>query len=178
VKVGLPWCTPNGTKVNYHEEKDAGGHYVEGGKQLEMYQRMHDSGCYQISLACESADQDTLDHLVKKNLKVEAIKPAIANAKKAGMVAHTFWIVGYPGEKYEQIERTLKFAENSGADSYSIAILNPLPGTPIYRQVMKDNLWWPGKDGSQMMFRNSLIQVDGFAGPGEFEQYVTENTQR
>ena len=28
---------------------------------------------------------------------------------------------------------------NSGADNFGFAILNPLPGTPIYRQVMKEN---------------------------------------
>ena len=37
-KIGLPWCTPNGTKVNYHFNK-----------QEEMYKVMADSGCYQIT---------------------------------------------------------------------------------------------------------------------------------
>ena len=32
-KLGLPWCTPNGTKVNYHFNK-----------QDEMYKVMADSG--------------------------------------------------------------------------------------------------------------------------------------
>ena len=27
---------------------------------------------------------------------------------------------------------------NSGADSFSFAILSPLPGTPIYRKVIKE----------------------------------------
>ena len=52
-KLGLPWCTPNGTKVNYHL-KD----------QQHMYQRMADSGCYQISLAVESGTQRVLDTLI------------------------------------------------------------------------------------------------------------------
>ena len=42
-KIGLPWCTPNGTKVNYHIRD-----------QFNMYKAMADSGCYQITLACES----------------------------------------------------------------------------------------------------------------------------
>lgn len=171
-RIGLPWCTPNGIKANYHQNRD----FTPGGKQLEMFKMMKDSGCYQISIACESGVQYVLDKLIDKRLRLEAIKPAIQNAKDAGMIAHTFWIVGFPGETYEQIEETLRFAEQSGADSYSIAILNPLPGTPIYRQVIKENLWWPGRDASQMMFRNSLIKVDGFSGPDEFEAYVTEKT--
>ena len=125
-KIGLPWCTPNGTKVNYH---------LAG--QLDMYKAMHDSGCYQITLACESGVQRVLDNVVKKNLQLEQIKPSIENAKKAGMLVHTFWILGYPGETYEEILQTVEFAKESGADSFSFSILNPLPGTPIYRKVVQ-----------------------------------------
>ena len=125
-KVGLPWCTPNGTKVNYHIRD-----------QLNMYKAMVNSGCYQITLACESGVQRVLDKVINKRLPLDTIKPAIENAKKSGMLVHTFWILGYPGESYEEIQETVNFAMNSGADSFSFAILSPLPGTPIYRDVMK-----------------------------------------
>lgn len=162
-KVGLPWCTPNGTKVNYHFKK-----------QDEMYKRMYESGCYQITLACESGVQRVLDNIINKRLPLETIYPSIANAKKAGMLVHTFWIVGYPGETYEEINKTINFAMNSGADSFSFAILSPLPGTPIYRKVIKENLWWAGRSLDDMLFRSSLVKVDGFSGPDEFEKFVNE----
>ena len=69
-KVGIPWCTPNGVKVNYHESS-----------QLEMFKAMVDSGCYQITLACETGVQSVMDRIVKKRLKIDSIYPAIANAK-------------------------------------------------------------------------------------------------
>ena len=46
----------NGTKVNYHLRE-----------QYDMYKAMHDSGCYQLTLACESGVQRVLDNIVKKN---------------------------------------------------------------------------------------------------------------
>lgn len=162
-KIGLPWCTPNGTKTNYHLAT-----------QSELYQTMADSGCYQITLACESGVQRVLDQIIRKNLQIDQIKPAIENAKKAGMFVHTFWIMGYPGETYEDMMQTVEFAMASGADSFSFAILSPLPGTPIYRQVMRENLWWPGRDIRDLMFRSSLVKVDGFDSPEQFEQFVTE----
>jgi len=162
-KIGLPWCTPNGTKVNYH---------LAG--QLDMYKAMHDSGCYQITLACESGVQRVLDNVVKKNLQLEQIKPSIENAKKAGMLVHTFWILGYPGETYDEIMQTVEFAKESGADSFSFSILNPLPGTPIYRQVVKENLWWPDRNLGDVLYRNSLVKVNGFSSPEEFEAFVTK----
>lgn len=162
-KIRLPWCTPNGIKTNYHLAN-----------QPEMFKRMADAGCYQVTLACESGVQRVLDKVIGKNLNIDQIKPAIKNAIDAGMFVHTFWILGYPGETREELQQTVDFAKGSGADSYSFAILNPLPGTPIYRQVVRENLWWPGRGLEDMMFRTSLIKVPGFNSPEEFESYVNK----
>ena len=162
-KIGLPWCTPNGIKTNYHLAN-----------QTEMFQAMKDSGCYQVTLACESGVQRILDNIINKRLKIDQIKPAIENAKKVGLLVHTFWILGYPGETYEEINQTIKFALNSGADSFSFSILSPLPGTSIYRKVIKENLWWEGRGLEDLMYRSSLVKVNGFSGPKEFEKFVTE----
>ena len=162
-RFGLPWCTPNGVKVNYH---------LAG--QNDMFKAMHDSGCYQITLACESGVQRVLDNIINKRLNIEQIKPAIENAKKAGMLVHTFWILGYPGETYEEINKTVEFAMDSGADSFSFAILSPLPGTPIYRDVLRKNLWWDADTNIEdLLYRSSLIKVDGFKNSNEFENFVT-----
>jgi len=166
-KIGLPWCTPNGTRVNYHISS-----------QPEMYGSMHDSGCYQVTLACESGNQRVLDEVAKKNLKLEQIKPTIENVKNAGMFVHTFWMLGLPGETYEEIQETVDFARDSGADSCSFAIYSPLPGTVKYREVMRDNLWWEGKDSSQLMYQSSLIKVPGFNGSEEFERFVAEAVKK
>ena len=162
-KLGIPWCTPNGTKVNYHLKE-----------QYDMYKSMADSGCYQLTLACESGSQRVLDKIIDKRLPLETIYPAIENAKKAGMQVHTYWILGFPGETYEEIQKTVDFAMNSGADSFSFSCLQPLPGTRMYRQVMKENLWWPGRGLEQMTFRNSLVQVDGYKSGEEFQKFVDD----
>lgn len=161
-KLGIHWCTPNGTKANYHQKH-----------QYDMYKAMRDSGCYQVTIACESGVQRVLDKIVNKRLPVETIYPAIANAQRAGLLVHTFWILGFPGETYEEMQQTVKFALNSGSDSFSFAILQPLAGTPLYRKVWKEKLWWEGRE-KYNNFRNSLIKVDGFDGPEKFEQWVHE----
>ena len=72
------------------------------------------------------------------------------------------------------MQQTIDFALSSGADSFSFSILSPLPGTPIYRKVVKENLWWDGRSMKDLMFRSSLVKVDGFNGSKEFEQFVNE----
>jgi radical SAM superfamily enzyme YgiQ (UPF0313 family) len=166
-KIGLPWCTPNGIKTNYHLAN-----------QPDMFKAMYESGCYQVTLACESGVQRVLDNIINKRLRVDQIKPAIENAKKVGLLVHTFWILGYPGETYEEMNQTIDFALSTGADSFSFSILSPLPGTPIYRKVIKEDLWWQGRTMKDLMFRSSLVSVDGFKNPEEFEKFVNEANVR
>ena len=177
--LGLKISTPNGTHAGYHQKR-VGGIPVEGGVQLEIYGAMKAAGFYQVTVACESGDQRVHDELVGKGLKLETINVAIANAKAAGLYAHSFWTVGYPkmpsfgyaGESVEEIERTISAAKNSGADSASLAIVTPNPGTKVYRQVVEHDLLWPGASLDDTMFINSLTQVAGFDGPEQFENYV------
>ena len=82
--------------------------------------------------------------------------------------------MGYPGETFEEMNKTINFALSTDADSFSFSILSPLPGTPIYRNVVKENLWWEGRDLKDLMYRSSLIKVNGFTGPKEFEKFVSK----
>ena len=74
-----------------------------------MYEKMAGSGCYQITLACESGVQRVLDDVVHKRLPTNTIYPSINKAKKTGMLVHTFWMLGYPGETYEEMQATVDF---------------------------------------------------------------------
>lgn len=164
-EFNLPWCTPNGIKINYHQ-KD----------QFEMFEKMKKSGCYQITFACESGSQRVLDDIIRKNIKVSTFKENIKKAKNAGLFVHTFWIVGFPDESNDEMKKTIEIAPASGADSFSLSIFNPLPGTPLYHKVIKENLWWnSNKTIDNMTFRNSLIKVDGFSNDEEFENFVDRN---
>ena len=161
----LPWCTPNGIKINYHQNN-----------QYEMFLKMKKSGCYQITFACESGSQSVLDNIIQKNIKVDTFRDNIKKAKDAGLFVHSFWIVGFPGETKDQMEKTIEIASLSGADSFSLSIFNPLPGTPLYHKVIKENLWWDSKKTiDNMTFRNSIIKVDGFKSPEDFENFVERN---
>ena len=108
-----------------------------------------------------------------KRLPLETVKPAIEKAKRAGLLVHTFWIIGYPGETYDEIQQTIDFAMGCGADSFTFSVLTPLSGTPVYRQTLKENLWWDGKE-NQNTFRSSLVKVDGFSSAQEFENFVNQ----
>ena len=46
----------------------------------------------------------------------------------------------------------------------------------MYHKVIKENLWWDSKKTiDNMTFRNSIIKVDGFKSPEDFENFVERN---
>jgi len=132
----------------------------------EMFARYNNSSKIKIPILKEIGYPkfDFLEKKIKKNVKGQINNILISPTG----------IYGYPGETYEEMKKTIDFAMNSGADSFSFAILSPLPGTPIYRKVIKENLWWNNRSMDDMSHRSSLIKVDGFAEPDEFEKFVNE----
>ena len=57
---------------------------------------------------------------------------------------------------------------NSGADSFSFSCSPAPPSeTPIYRKIMRENLWWEKSSLDDMLLRMSLIKVEGFSTPEE-----------
>lgn len=167
--LGVYWCTPNGVKVNYHSQNPE--------IQAHLFRRMKESGCYQITFAVESGSQRVLDEIVNKRLPLDTVKPTIEAAKEAGMLVHTFFMVGLPGETYEEMQETVRFAESIEADSYSIAITCPLPGTPIYQVAKQKNLFVENFSEDQILYRRALLKVPGFSSPEDFENWVDEQNQ-
>ena len=168
------WTQHGMKNIHTFVECGVGREFINNGLYEVKLDICTNSGCYQLTLACESGTQRVLDDIIDKRLPLETVYPAIENAKKAGMQVHTYWILGFPGETYEEVQKTVDFAMKSGADSYSFSCLQPLPGTRMYRQAMKENLWWPGRSLETMTFRSSLVKVDGFDTPQQFEKFVDE----
>lgn len=108
---------------------------------LELYQRMVQSHCKQITYGLEHAD----NRMLKFNLKectAEQNMEAVVNAKKAGLRVRAQFIVGLPGETDESIQNLAEFITKCPADSMAAHIFVPLPGSPIYNQPEKFNFDW------------------------------------
>ncbi len=122
-KFGFTWNCPNGIAASTLDE--------------EMIKLMKDSGCYEITLAIESGDQEVLTNLLKKPVDLKKIKEITSLIKKNNINTYGFFIIGFPGETKQQIYNTLNFIDNLKLDRISLFIANPLPGTEIYKECIK-----------------------------------------
>ncbi len=110
----------------------------------ELLRAMREAGCWQISYGVESGDQAILD-LVEKKIKLDRVRQTLAWTKEAGMTTKGFFILGFPTETKETMQKTIDFAKANALDDISVFKLTPLPGSRIYEIAHEygqfDNDW-------------------------------------
>jgi anaerobic magnesium-protoporphyrin IX monomethyl ester cyclase len=106
-------------------------------RSREKMEMMLDSGLTGISMGIESGSEDTLSKLAKQNdlgLARELIKFCNDN----NLHVSGGFILGTPGETWEDIEETKRFLVENRMDEFQIFFLNPYPGTPLWDKAVAD----------------------------------------
>jgi radical SAM superfamily enzyme YgiQ (UPF0313 family) len=97
-----------------------------------MMRSMVKAGCKIIYFGIESANQRILDYY-QKQITPQQSRTAVKTARKAGMdVIVGSFIVGAPTETRQEIENTLKFAQEIPLDIPQYNILGVFPGMAIW----------------------------------------------
>ena len=95
---------------------------------------MRDSGCVGINVAIESGNERVLREIVKKPIKdLNMVPEIIEQIKKRGMYCIANFVIGFPGETWDEIRETINFAEHCGADYIKIFIAVALYKTKLYK---------------------------------------------
>lgn len=122
-RLNLKWSTPNGIALWTLDD--------------EMLELMKEAGCYALTLAFESGDQYVLDNIIKKPLNLAKVEPLVKKMKELGIMTYSYFIVGFPGETFEQMKNTERFIGRLKLDHAVAFVATPLPGTVMYDK-MKD----------------------------------------
>ncbi|MFH0852549.1 MAG: radical SAM protein [bacterium] len=103
----------------------------------EALEYLYKAGLRELQFGVENGDQEFLDKVICKNLRLEKIKEIIAQAKEVGLRTRGFFIFGYPGETRQTMIKTLKFAFESGMDGARFYVFQPLPGTKAFQMAQE-----------------------------------------
>ncbi|MCW4028336.1 MAG: B12-binding domain-containing radical SAM protein [Candidatus Bathyarchaeota archaeon] len=95
-KIKIGWETPNGVRADR--------------LNMELLKKMKRSGCKSVFVGVESGDQQILDNVVCKSLDLNRVVEFAKNAKEIGLKTGAFYIIGFPGETKENMQRTIDFA--------------------------------------------------------------------
>lgn len=104
----------------------------------EMLVMMKDVGLYAFTVGIESGSQKILDHM-KKRLTLDKIREKVNLIHEVGLEPNGFFIIGYPAEKREDIEKTIKFAKELPLKRAHFSNFLPLPGTDATSLLVEQN---------------------------------------
>jgi radical SAM superfamily enzyme YgiQ (UPF0313 family) len=100
----------------------------------ELLSLMRRAGWEWVFIAPESGSPATLKRM-KKALSLPTVVEKVKMIQRSGLYVFGFFIIGYPGEREEDIKMTFTFARTAGFDAAVFTCFHPLPGTPIYEDM-------------------------------------------
>jgi anaerobic magnesium-protoporphyrin IX monomethyl ester cyclase len=119
----------------------------------ELVGLMRKAGCVKVYLGLESGDDQTL-RMMGKRATVADGRRAVSLFNSAGIGTAGFFMVGYPGETLESIEKTLSLAQSLPLDEISVNVPFPLPGSPLFERVsgIEDDAEWEKANEVKFIF--------------------------
>ncbi|MEG3641489.1 B12-binding domain-containing radical SAM protein [Magnetococcus sp. PR-3] len=103
----------------------------------DMLEMMKEAKTYQLILPIESGNQHVLDHILKKPLDLRKVPPLVKKGKELGFEISADFIIGSPGETWDQIRDTCNYADEMDVDMVSFHIATPLPKTEMYSRALE-----------------------------------------
>jgi radical SAM superfamily enzyme YgiQ (UPF0313 family) len=148
----------------------------------ETLKIMKETGCDSVSFGVESGNPEMLKR-IRKNITLDQVRQAVRLCNDAGMIAHTSFVVGLPGESMETLEETKRFAGSLGS-LYGYHFLTPFPGTTVREELDRYDLEilthdWSRYDANSAIVRTSSLspeQINTFVG--EFEREINEGWEK
>ncbi len=105
----------------------------------ETAEKMKRAGAHTIYFGIESGTQKILDFIGKGITLEQAIK-AVKMTVEVGLNTLGSFIIGFPMEKREDMDRTVKFAKKLDVTYAQFTIATPYPGTRLWYYAIKNKL--------------------------------------
>ncbi len=117
------------------------------------------AGCRTVWVGAESGSQKILDAM-DKDTRVEDIYTAAERLHRAGIEVCFFLQFGYPGEGWEDIQKTLQMVRKCRPDDIGISVSYPLPGTRFYEKVKQqlgEQTNWLDSDDLALLYQGPYV---------------------
>ena len=123
-KENICFASPNGVRWDRLDE--------------ELLALMKEAGWHDLTIAPESGSLKTLKRMGKR-MNPDIVPEVVRKIKRAGLDVRGNFMICYPGETKEDIKETVKLIRKSKFDFFQIGRFMPIPGTPIFNDLVRNN---------------------------------------
>lgn len=124
-KLNIVWQPANGIRASVTDR--------------EVLEKMKESGCHYIVVAPESGSDRVLNEIIHKEQELDKVSSVIKDAVALGFKVGSYFVIGFPGEKIEEVNQTINYANKLaryGVDECVYSPFFPLPGSPLFNDLL------------------------------------------
>ena len=125
--------------------------------------RLRQAGCWMLALGIETESEEIRKDMMKR-LEGEKIRKALVNMRAAGIKSFGFFILGYPGDTRDSLDRTISYAIDLDPDFANFYPAVPYPGTDLYAKAKREGLL-ASEEWSRMEYSYYLLRGNGLDEP-------------
>lgn len=119
-------------------EISTGGTLLLERMDLDQLKWLWEAGARRLTFSIETGNEFVARNYLSKKIDFSCVGKTVAQARDIGFDTRGDFMVGFPGETWEQMAATLDFAMSQGFDSAYIGTVQPYPGTPLYRRCVEN----------------------------------------
>jgi anaerobic magnesium-protoporphyrin IX monomethyl ester cyclase len=117
----------------------AGGHVASYND--DVIDHLVEAGMVSTILNIEHASEYIRNKVIKKFLSHDKIFSVVESMRRHRVQLGTNWIMGFPEDTNETLQETYALIEALKPDRANVGTLIPFPGTPIFDQCVRDDLF-------------------------------------
>jgi anaerobic magnesium-protoporphyrin IX monomethyl ester cyclase len=131
-------------------------------KDRELLELMQKSGCKVLYIGLESVNPQTLLEYNKRQT-VEEMENSIRILHQNRIKIHGMFVLGGEQDDRDTVMQTVRSAIKWKIDTVQMVILTPLPGTPLYDNLVSENRItsydWSQYDGHHVVYKPNKMSV-------------------
>lgn len=125
---------------------------------FEMIDLLKEAGFYFMMLGIETGSMDIQGKYVDKKIDIEETREKVRYMKEVGLEVSGFFLIGFPGETREQVQKTINLATSLDLDRIYFPMLTPLPGSRLYDRCLENDLLYDDFDVTKTRYSNTFIK--------------------
>lgn len=122
----------------------------------EVIDLLAEAGYAYSFLAIESGSDYIRNQVMNKHLSLDTIRRVIKSFRRYPQIhLAAFFLMGMPEETRETLDETYQLIEELDLDDFKVAVATPFPGTKLFDQCLRDDLFLTDKETLDSLWCNS-----------------------